>query len=111
MAKIPMAPTATPTPIPAFAPSERPLEDEDEGELVLVAVGTPVVAEAACLPNWAGMLIALSELQHVVLSRPQHHVSEVGVPSQGVIWTVLSYPFSHISHLQKPLVQRRDLIP
>lgn len=78
---------------------------------MLVAVGTSVVAEAACLPNWAGMLIALSELQQVVLPTPQHHVSEVGVPSQGVIWTVLSYPFSHISHPQKPLAQKQDLIP
>lgn len=38
--------------------------------MVLVAVGIPVVAEAACLPNWAGILIALSELQQVVLSTP-----------------------------------------
>lgn len=76
MAIIAMPPTAAPTPMPALAPSERPVEDEDEdeGESVPVAVGTPVVAEAACLPNWAGMFIALSELQQVVLSTPQHHV-------------------------------------
>jgi len=58
---IAMPPTAAPIPIPAFAPSQRPVGNRDEESLVPVAVGTRVVAEATCLPKWARMLIALPE--------------------------------------------------
>lgn len=40
-------------------------------------------------PKFAAIVIALSELQHSVLFKPQHQVSNVGVPSQEVILIVL----------------------
>lgn len=82
-------PTPAPTPIPAFAPSERPVEElsadgEPDGDVDGVEVEVEVEE-----PKFAAIVIALSELQHSVLLKPQHQVSDVGVPSQEVILIVL----------------------
>lgn len=60
---IAIPPTAAPTPRPAFAPSERPVEElsadgEPDGDVEGVEVEEP---------KFAAIVIALSELQHSVL--------------------------------------------
>jgi hypothetical protein len=80
---IAIAPTATPTPIPAFAPSESP----DAVELLLVEDVLPL--------NTAAIVIALEVPQQLVLL-PQHQVVEFAVPSHGV---------TRVSELMLPSVE------
>lgn len=74
-----ITPTETPTPIPAFVPFESPesfgaVEDELFVDELL----------EARLPSFRASVTACSSEQQSVVE-PQHHVSESGVPSQGVI--------------------------
>ena len=106
-----MTPSAAPTPIPAFAPVERPLLDVFEGVFVDVglAVGD-VEEEVVCVvdcvfdgvvveddidneeaitePTKVGAMVylLLEPLQQSVVS-PQHQVVELAVPLHGVTRT------------------------
>jgi len=98
---VPTIRTASPTlpiPIPAFAPVDKPLGDDDavgdevdeddvcvwllcEGVLVLDEV-VELVEE---IPSEAASTISWPVPQQSVLCVPQHHFSDEEVPSQGVI--------------------------
>lgn len=104
------APAAAPTPMPAFVSVERPFESAfalavvdalgtETAELVGMPVDEEVAVEAVVAlvveelevvdrgaPNVCARIIAaglLSGVQQSVVS-PQHHFSDVRVPSQGV---------------------------
>jgi hypothetical protein len=98
-------PSTTPIPIPALAPPESPFAGSSGDELEVefeVAVWFCTCAEYSdwaldLLLNFCGMYKALYSKpagQQSVLS-PQHHFSDVAVPSQGVSCT-LSCAFSCI---------------
>ena len=96
-------PKEMPTPTPAFAPVERPCavvpcaagvatEDviagfgivvDNDGLGVVDTVEELELVEIAC-PNVCAIVLASDPPQHAVES-PQHHVSDSGVPSHGVI--------------------------
>ena len=124
-----MTPRAAPTPIPAFAPVERPPLDVFEG--VLVDVGLDVAdveEEEVCEVDWVKSVvdddIEAEELvtapwniasivcrlaspassQQSVVS-PQHHTVDVLLPSQGVTRTS-SFCWSPLHRCQLPTRQR-----
>jgi hypothetical protein len=112
------ASAAEPIPIPAFAPVDNALEVgfSVEEELWLVVGAVVVLPEldvavlklAALLallvlelvvatPSVAAKTISWPVPQHAVLCVPQHHFSDVGVPSQGVISSLLLPSYNEIS--------------
>lgn len=117
------APMAAPIPIPALAPAESPpsllgsgndvevpleLEDEVElsdcdVELLVLVVCVPDVLEEleeldeGSTPSLGNRICTFglsSGVQHAFVS-PQHHLSLVAVPSQGVIVTVIDGSCPH----------------
>ena len=104
------ASAAEPIPIPAFAPVDKVLElgfgVEEELWLIVGAVVVLLELDAVLLDLAALLVLLVLELvvaapsvaartiswpvpQHAMLCVPQHHFSDVGVPSQGVISSLL----------------------
>lgn len=112
-------PPAAPTPIPAFAASDRPVDvallDEggfagpaavaEDGEAVKVPDGRTEEVSAAL--NVPAMTTGFVSQQLVSFGPPQHHFSLVEVPSHGV--SSLFCGFVSISFHRHLLLSRRHL--